>query len=270
VIMPVMTAQQLSKRYGKRVALDQVSLSVSAGAIHGLLGPNGSGKTTALHVITGLIEPDSGAVEVDGLNITEKLSRANLGFAPDDLPLPTALTGREFLTLHDALRSRDDRDRAELLAEALGIGADLEEMVGNYSHGMQRKIQLIAAVMHNPALLILDEPFRGLDPESAATVRGLIFRFVSGGGGVLIATHDMLRAERDCHAVSILARGRIVASGAPSELIAAHPGSDNLEGAFLRATGRDESLPLSADLVELALSVPSASSASRRASRRNR
>ncbi len=234
----VLDAHALTKRFGRTTVLDDVSITIEAGAIHGLLGPNGSGKTTCLSLITGLLAPDAGTVLVEGVEVALPASRRRFGFAPDDLPLPDALTGREYLALHDALRGRDDRDRALELCDLLHLLDALERPVGDYSHGMRRKLQLVAAVMHEPRLLVLDEPFRGLDPESASTLRALLTAFTRGGGAVLVATHDLLRAERDCTAVTILHRGTVVAAGPPSALLAEHPDARNLDDVFLEVTGR--------------------------------
>lgn len=239
---PVLSASSVRKTYGRQVAVDGVALTVSPGRIHGLLGPNGSGKTTTLHIVTGLVRPDSGSVRIVDVEISDKRSRSLFGFAPDDLPLPGTLTGAEYLRFHDSLRSRNDAPRAALFCEALGIADDLDKLVSEYSHGMQRKIQLVAAVMHNPRLLILDEPFRGLDPEAASTLRSLILTFAEQGGAVLIATHDMLRAERDCDTVTVLHHGSVISEGAPSTLIAASTGCSTLEDVFMRVTGRDVDL----------------------------
>lgn len=237
---PILDVQGIGKSYRKTPVLVDFSLAIAPGEIHGLLGPNGSGKTTCLHVITGLIGADSGSVLIAGISVADKRSRHGFGFAPDDLPLPEALTGRELLAFHDALRGRDDRRRAAEFAGLLGLDDALDRPVAEYSHGMQRKIQLIAATMHDPDLLILDEPFRGLDPEAAATLRTLISAFAASGRAVLIATHDMLRAERDCDRVTILSTGRTVATGSPHRLISAHPGAATLENVFMSATGRAE------------------------------
>jgi ABC-2 type transport system ATP-binding protein len=255
MIAPTLTATTIRKNYGKSTPVNSVSFEVSSGSVHGLLGPNGSGKTTTLHIVTGLLDSDGGEVTISGRGIADKASRASFGFAPDDLALPTALTGREFLTFHDTLRARDDRERAKLLADALGIAADLDKLVVEYSHGMQRKLQLIAAVMHNPRLLVLDEPFRGLDPEASVTVRTLLSSFVAGGGAVLVATHDMLRAERECDTVTILSDGRTVAQGSPASLRLANEGCSSLEDVFMRVTGRDSDMARRADAVATAFTT---------------
>ncbi|MET9712648.1 ABC transporter ATP-binding protein [Nocardiopsis alba] len=232
----LLEVSQASKRYRKTYALNKVSFALDSGGIYGLLGPNGSGKTTCLHLITGLIQPTQGAITLNGIAVQDKRSRALIGFAPDDLPLPASLTGGEYLDLHDRLRGRDDSDRARALACALGIKGDLHRQISEYSHGMKRKIQIVAAAMHRPELLILDEPFRGLDPDAAFVLRDLMQTFTASGRTILIATHDMLRAERDCRTVLILHKGHLVDSGAPENLHAKH-GVRDMETVFLKATG---------------------------------
>jgi ABC-2 type transport system ATP-binding protein len=230
-------ASGVHKRYGKRVALAEFGLQLEAGQIHGLLGPNGSGKTTGLHIITGLLAPDGGAVLIGGTPVSDKASRALFGFAPDDLPLPAALTGREYLAFHDAMRRRHDWLRAREMADIFGLTKDLDKQVGQYSHGMKRKLQVVAALCHEPQLAIFDEPFRGLDPDASAALREMLAGFAGMGGTVLIATHDMLRAERDCDEVTILSQGAIVGTGAPQNLLAEQSDCSTLEELFLRVTG---------------------------------
>ncbi|WP_164842382.1 ABC transporter ATP-binding protein [Actinoplanes solisilvae] len=233
---PVLAVSGLTKRYGHRTALDEVSFALTRGEVHGVLGPNGSGKTTCLHLVTGLLAPDAGEVLLNGVPVQDKKSRDFLGMAPDDLPMPASLTGQEYLDFHDRLRGRDDSVTAADLAWAFGLAEDLGRQIAEYSHGMKRKLQVIAAVMHFPDLLILDEPFRGLDPDAAVTLRKLITSYAGHGGAVLIATHDMLRAQRDCDRVTILHAGAVVAEGSPAQL--QHRYSvDTLEEAFLVTTG---------------------------------
>ncbi|NQX27775.1 ABC transporter ATP-binding protein [Microbacteriaceae bacterium VKM Ac-2854] len=233
----VLDVFNITKRYGEVAAIDNFSLTVERGQIHGLLGPNGSGKTTSLHIVTGLLRADSGTVTICGEPIESKKSRAYMGFAPDDLPLPGSLTGREYLAFHDAMRSRHDRLRAAELIRALGLGKDLNKQIAQYSHGMKRKVQVIAALVHQPDVLILDEPFRGLDPDAAAVLRSLIVSFARSGRAVLIATHDLLRAERDCDQVTILSKGATVATGSPQALVLGCKAAENLEDVFLTVTG---------------------------------
>lgn len=229
----LLEAEGIGKRYGRRVALDGFELTLGSGEIHGLLGPNGSGKTTALHILTGLLGADGGTVTIGGDPIDETSSRRNFGFAPDDLPLPGALTGLEYLQLHDSLRGRSDFPSTDTLIAEFGLTDELGKAVADYSHGMRRKLQVVAAVMHEPRVLVLDEPYRGLDPYASAALRDLILDVAAGGGAVLIATHDLLRAERDCHRVTLLDHGVTVLQDDVDALI----GPDcTLEHVFLERT----------------------------------
>jgi ABC-2 type transport system ATP-binding protein len=231
-----LAVDQVSKRFRDLWAVDRVSFRVRPGETFGLLGPNGSGKSTTLHMVTGLLRPTSGAIRLCGVAVGSKESRRHLGFAPDDLPLPVALTGEEYLALHRRLRG-EESDRADLaIAEALGLAGHLDKLLGEYSHGMKRKLQLTAALSHRPNLLVLDEPYRGLDPESSALLRSTLNVFTSRGGSVVVATHDMLRAELGCDEVAILHRGRVAVVGAP-ELLCAQFGVAGLEEVFLISTG---------------------------------
>lgn len=235
--MPVLEVIDLTKEFGRRTkVLVDLCLELEPGTVHGLLGPNGSGKSSGLHVLTGLDSDFSGAVVVNGTAIAEKQSRLDIGFAPDDLPLPSALTAREYLSFHDAMRRRDDSGRARELACVLGLDIEDKKMIGSYSHGMKRKLQLVASAMHQPRLLVLDEPFRGLDPHAAAALRELITAFARAGGALLLATHDMLRAERDCDEVTILNLGHTVCRGRPTELVSASQSANTLEDVFLENT----------------------------------
>ncbi|WP_186317552.1 ABC transporter ATP-binding protein [Curtobacterium sp. 9128] len=230
----VLRVRQISKRYRKDVALQELDLEIPAGEIHGLLGSNGSGKTTALHMITGILSADSGTVQHMGIPLAETASRLQFGFAPDDLPLPLGLTGSEFLQLHDAFRDRRDFSRAEEYAGVFGVRDALSRPMAAYSHGMKRKLQLVAALMHEPSLLILDEPFRGLDPQTSGVLEDAITFFTAAGGSVLMATHDLLRAQHHCDSLTILHRGHKVVSGAPKALIHEY---GSLHACFTSSTG---------------------------------
>lgn len=238
--MRTLTVSGIGKTYGRYTALQDVSIALKPGEIHGLLGPNGSGKTTTLHVISGLIPPSTGTVYVSGIPIEDKNSRKYFGFAPDDLPLPSSLTGNEFLHFHDSMRAMDNSDNARILVESLGLSDSLNKPIAHYSHGMKRKIQLVAALSHKPKLLILDEPFRGLDPEASSILVSLLNIFTTSGGSVLIATHDMLRAQRDCDVVTIINEGCVITQGAPKYLIEKFHGAKTLEDVFMNVTGFKE------------------------------
>src|SRR6266542_2258678 len=224
----LLDVERLVKRYRNLTAVAGVSFSVHRGETCGLLGPNGSGKSSTLHAVVGVVPPSDGRVRIAGHPADSPAAKRHLGFVPDDLRLPAGLTGAELLALVERLQPAADRSLMDFLVDLLGLGTALSRLVGEYSHGMQRKLQLVAALLHRPELLVLDEPFLGLDPEAALVLRA-----------VLIATHDLLAAERYCDQVVILSEGRVVAEGPPDGLLARY-GASSLEGVFLVATGLKE------------------------------
>lgn len=234
----------VDKSYSGRQALIDFSITIAPGTIHGLLGSNGSGKSTALHVITGIIDPDRGSVLHHGVPVSQASARSRFGLAPDDLPLPQSLTGREYLRLHDSLRRRDDSPRAMSLARVLQIRNALSKPIASYSHGMKRKLQLICALAHSPTLLILDEPFRGLDPDTSQVLQECLSLFTAAGGAVLMATHDLLRAEMHCEAITMLHDGATVASGQTQEIVSSY---GSLGQCFSMMIGSTSSMATRAD-----------------------
>ncbi|BEP13399.1 ABC transporter ATP-binding protein [Acidothermaceae bacterium B102] len=229
----------LVKSYGRFEAVRGVDLCVPAGNVVGLLGPNGSGKSSILHCVTGVLAPTRGRLEIAGHPHSSAAAKRALGFVPDDLALPTNLTGAEFLDLVRRLQPAADLDLLAELVDLLGLGEALGKLVSEYSHGMKRKLQMAAALSHSPALLILDEPFRGLDPEAHVVLRSLLEFFIAAGGAALVATHDLASAQGYCDSTFIVSAGDIVASGAPDELVARF-GRQSLEEVFLVATGLEE------------------------------
>ncbi|WP_432989582.1 ABC transporter ATP-binding protein [Dactylosporangium sp. CA-233914] len=232
----VLEVAGLTKRYGRFLAVDDVSLHVAAGSVTGLLGPNGSGKSSILHSVTGVIEPTAGSITIAGHGHQSPEAKRELGFVPDDLALPTSLTGAEFLDLGRRLQREFSTELMADLLDLLDLTSATRKLVAEYSHGMKRKLQVVSALCHGPALLILDEPFRGLDPEAAVVLRALVEAFVAHAGGVLVATHDLLTAQTFCDQVWIIAGGRLVAGGSPAALMAEF-GRSTLEDVFLTATG---------------------------------
>lgn len=232
----VLEVSGLTRTFGDHVAVSALSFSVGQGELVGLLGPNGSGKTTTLHLLVGLLDPTSGVVSINGRPPSENTSRRGMGFIPDDLALPHALTGVEYLALHDGLRSVDSSELTDELVELFGLGAHLRRPVGDYSHGMKRKLQFIAGVAHRPKVVILDEPHRGLDPEASGVLLRLLDLLRLRGTAVLVATHDLRRAGRECDRVVVLHEGVRLAYDTP-KVVCEHAGANDLEEAFLRMTG---------------------------------
>lgn len=234
----------LTKWFGETLALDELHLDVPTGSCFGLVGPNGSGKSTTLRSVIGLVRPDSGIIRVCGHDIATDLqaARASMGVVLDPLQLFERLTAREFLTTLGELRRMDAdvvRDRSEQLFATLQLGEDAGRQIAGYSHGMRKKTALAAAVLHRPRLLLLDEPFEGVDPVSARAMRTMLDRFRTGGGTVVFSSHVMDLVERLCDHVAVIHRGRVVARGATDDLRAGR----RLEDAFIDVVGASHADP---------------------------
>ncbi|MBP2181878.1 ABC transporter ATP-binding protein [Amycolatopsis magusensis] len=235
---PAMGLHGLSKRFGRTIAADQVSLEVPRGSFFGLVGPNGAGKTTSLSMAVGLLRPDSGTVRIFGTDMWAEPDRAKalVGVLPDGLSIPERLTGRELLTYMGQLRGLAPAAVAERTHELLGVLELLEAertLVIDYSAGMRKKIGLAMALLHAPRLLVLDEPFEAVDPVSASTIRTILNRFVASGGAVVLSSHVMALVEQLCSHVAVITQGRVVAAGSAAEV----RGEGTLEEAFVRLVG---------------------------------
>ncbi len=239
----LLSVEDLSYRYGERVAVDRVSLQVGRGEVLGLLGPNGAGKTTVISCIAGLLTPASGTLTFAGQPFTPRrrpADRAHLGLVPQDLALYDGLTARENLLLFARLQGA--ADPAAAVAQGLQLSAldgRADDRVSTFSGGMKRRLNLAIALLHAPELTLLDEPTVGVDPQSRhhlfATLQGLR----AAGHSMLYTSHSMDEVQRLCDRVAIMDRGRLVACGTAAELAekAGTPGAD-LERTFLELTGR--------------------------------
>ena len=210
-----------TKRYetGTR-ALAGVDLTVDPGELVAVLGPNGSGKSTLIHGVVGLHPVDAEALALCGHDVDDIEAKDVLGFVPDELPIPQSLTGWEYLDHLERLRRACDHRWRDVLVGELGLDRHLDKFIGDMSHGTKKKLQIVAAVQHLPHLLVLDEPFRGLDPRSVVVIRAVLDVLRAHGTGVLVATHDVLAAERWFDRVVILHDGVLIADGPPAVLIA--------------------------------------------------
>lgn len=223
LVHPPLRIVGLTKWFGEIQALNGLTLDVPAGSCFGLVGPNGSGKSTTLRSVIGLVRPDSGSIEVCGHDVAVDLlpARASMGVVLDPLQLFERLTAREFLATMGELRRMDPdlvRERSGQLFETLQLDGDADRQIAGYSHGMRKKTALAAAVLHRPRLLLLDEPFEGVDPVSARTMRSMLDRFRVGGGTVVFSSHVMELVERLCDYVAVIHHGCVVASGPTAEL----------------------------------------------------
>jgi ABC-2 type transport system ATP-binding protein len=235
-----LAARGLARRFGALTAVDGLDLDVRAGEILGFLGPNGAGKTTTLRMCAGLLRPDAGSVTIAGASLSAdpRTAKGRFGFVPDRPFLYERLTGAEFLELVGALYEVPPvmvRERAGMLAERLELSAALGDPIESYSLGMRQKTALIAALVHDPVLLMLDEPLVGLDPLAARTLKDLLRERAARGLGVLVSTHLLEVAERLCDRVLILNRGRSLASGTLDELRRGRA-DRTLEDVFLELT----------------------------------
>jgi ABC-2 type transport system ATP-binding protein len=213
----------LTKRFGGRVAVGGIDLDVPAGSFFGLVGPNGAGKTTTLSMITGLLRPDGGDVEIAGFDVWQDPIevKRRIGVVPDGLRLFDRLTGAELLSFVGQLRSMDPSTIAERnhqLLEVLGLDDTGRTLVVDYSTGMRKKIALACALLHDPRVLVLDEPFEGIDPVSGHTIRDVLRRFVGRGGTVVFSSHAMDLVDRLCDYVAVINQGTVRAAGPIDEV----------------------------------------------------
>jgi ABC-2 type transport system ATP-binding protein len=232
--------RELIRRYGDFTAVDRLDLEVGGGEIVGFLGPNGAGKTTTLRVCAGLLAPGSGDIAIAGVPLIARPleARRRFGFVPDDPFLYERLSAREFFDFLLAIYEVPEEEgtaRAETLLERFELAGDADRLIESYSLGMRQKVSVIAALLHAPRLLMLDEPLVGLDPRGARTLKDVLREFADAGGGVLVSTHLLDVAERLCDRVVILHRGRKLAEGSLAELRGTR-GERSLEDVFLELT----------------------------------
>ncbi len=236
----------LVKRFGAKLAVNNVSFEVRSGEVFGFLGPNGAGKTTTIKMLVGLLQPTSGAVRIAGHDVqAEPLgAKAASGYVPDTPNLYAKLSARELLRFVGDLYGLD-RGRAARRIDELLRTFDLAEVaddtIDSYSHGMQQKTSLAAALMHDPRVLVLDEPTVGLDPRSARLIKDILRQMADRGAAVMLSTHILEIAERMCDRVGIIDRGELIAVGTMDELRARDSlGEASLEDIFLGLTGGAE------------------------------
>ncbi len=236
--VPAVLARGLWKRFGRTTAAAGVDLYVPAGSFFGLVGPNGAGKTTTLSMLTGLLRPDAGSALVDGVDVwADPLEiKRRIGVLPEGLRLFERLTGSELLTYVGRLRrlpAAEIESRTAELLSVLDLAATGDTLVVDYSTGMRKKIALAAALLHNPRVLFLDEPFEGVDPVSARVIRAVLERYTATGSTVVFSSHVMELVERLCDAVGVISAGRVVASG-PLDVVR---GDRSLEDVFVELVG---------------------------------
>ena len=230
--------EHLIKIYGDKKAVDDLSLHIKAGEIYGFIGHNGAGKTTTLKSIVGILQFDSGEIYIDGRSIKESPieCKKNFAYIPDNPDLYDFMTGIKYLNFIADIFGVEESVRQERIrkyAEMFEITDDLAQPIASFSHGMKQKLAIIAAWIHNPKLIIMDEPFVGLDPKAAHLLKGMMRDVCDNGGAIFFSTHVLEVAEKLCDKVAIIKGGKLIRSGTMEEV----KGDDSLEEVFLELEG---------------------------------
>ena len=230
--------KQLTKHYGTKTAVDGLTLTIQPGEIYGFLGPNGAGKTTTLKCCCGILQPDSGEVFVDGVSMQKEPLQAKqkLAYLPDDPKLYEYMTGIQYLDFIANVYGVSDAARAErtrIYSERFDLNDALSQPIGAYSHGMKQKLAIISALLHAPKLILMDEPFVGLDPLASHQLKQTMRAFCDAGGAIFFSTHVLEVAEKLCDRVAIIKNGTLVRSGSIEKV----RGDASLETVFLELEG---------------------------------
>ena len=250
----MLEARGLTKRYGGFLALDRVDFQVRRGEILGYLGPNGSGKSTTVNTVVGLIDPSGGSLWMDGAPISDDPVgyKRRIGYVPEEPHLYTHLTAIEYLMLVGRLRGLTERtlaDKIPALLKLLLLWDSRYATMAAYSKGMRQRVLFAAALMHNPDLLVLDEPFSGLDVTASLLFRTLLRMYAAGNRMVLFSTHRFDMVEKLCSRVVILSKGRVAAEHDMEEFRSQQ--SRSLEDVFVQTTGQDDFTPVARQILDL-------------------
>lgn len=237
-----MAIEGLTKDYGDVRAVDNLTLNVSEAEVFGLLGPNGSGKTTTINCLTGLLKPTQGTIRVGGFDVQAEGQKAReiVGVSPQETAVYSYLTGRENVQLFGELYSVPRATlgpRVDYVMEKMGLMDEAGRRVGKYSGGMKRRVSIAMALVTDPRIILLDEPTVGMDPQSRRAVWDFILELRDKGKTVVLTTHYMEEAEELCDNVGIIDHGKLIALGSPADLRAKY-GAKNLEDVFIQLTGR--------------------------------
>lgn len=236
--VPCLSVNAVCKRFGELQAVHDVSLTVQPGTIHAFLGPNGAGKTTTIRMCTGLLLPDEGAISINGHNVLTNgpESRSSMAYVPDEPYLYERLSAREFLSFMGRIYGLEAERFQERLTDVTArfhLDDFLDQLAEGYSHGMRQRVVLAAALLHEPQLLIVDEPLVGLDPKHIRVVLDVLRETAQRGGGVLMSTHTLAVVEELADEVTVIDHGQIQYAGSVADLT----NGKRLEDVFLRLTG---------------------------------
>ena len=226
--------QHLTKRYGEKKAVDDLSLHIAPGEIYGFIGHNGAGKTTTLKAVVGILPFEEGEITINGVSVkTDPLTcKRQLAYIPDNPDLYDYMTGSKYLDfIADifGVGAEERQERIRKYADLFELTDDLAQPIAAYSHGMKQKLAIISAWLHQPKLIIMDEPFVGLDPKASHTLKGMMRKVCDQGGAIFFSTHVLEVAEKLCDKVAIIKGGRLIRAGTMEEV----KGDDSLEEVFL-------------------------------------
>ena len=234
----MLNIEHLTKTYGEKKAVDDLSLHIDPGEIYGFIGHNGAGKTTTIKACCGILQSDSGEVYIDGVSVKENpiAAKAKLAYIPDNPDLYEFMTGIQFLNFIGdvfGVSAEDRQARIRKYADLFELTNDLAQPISAYSHGMKQKLAVISALLHEPKLLIMDEPFVGLDPKASHILKELMRELCKNGGAIFFSTHVLEVAEKLCDKVAIIKGGKLIKSGTMEEV----KGDASLENVFLELEG---------------------------------
>ena len=230
----MLNISHLTKRFGEKVAVDDLSLHIKPGEIYGFIGHNGAGKTTTLKSATGILAFDEGEILINGMSIAEKPTACKriLAYIPDDPAFYEYMTGIKFLNFVSDIYDIDSDTRTARIkkyADLFELTGDLAQPISAYSHGMKQKLAIISAWIHDPKLIIMDEPFVGLDPKASHILKGMMREICNEGGAIFFSTHVLEVAEKLCDKVAIIKEGKLQTAGTMEEV----KGNESLESVFL-------------------------------------
>lgn len=230
--------EHLTKIYGDKKAVDNLSLHIAPGEIYGFIGHNGAGKTTTLKSVAGILQFDAGEIMIDGISIKENpiVCKQKTAYIPDNPDLYEYMPGIKYLNFIADIFGVDAKTREERIrkyADAFSITADLAQPIAAYSHGMKQKLAIISAWIHEPKLIIMDEPFVGLDPKAAHILKGMMRELCDNGGAIFFSTHVLEVAEKLCDRIAVIKGGKLIRSGTMEEVT----GDESLETVFLELEG---------------------------------
>lgn len=234
----MLNIEHLTKTYGEKKAVDDLSLHIAPGEIYGFIGHNGAGKTTTIKACCGILQSDSGEVYIDGVSVKENpiAAKAKIAYIPDNPDLYEFMTGIQFLNFIGdvfGVSAEDRQARIRKYADLFELTNDLAQPISAYSHGMKQKLAIISALLHEPKLLIMDEPFVGLDPKASHILKELMRELCENGGAIFFSTHVLEVAEKLCDKVAIIKGGKLIKSGTMEEV----KGDASLENVFLELEG---------------------------------